>query len=97
MPNHTPDQPWLQRLLGFFRSPVRTVGDVVFRDADAEARRQGLEVTSSRWGLVRSYRDPRFDNVSRCSRCLGTGEAYATGRRCSACEGSGRVSAAEVP
>jgi len=53
------------------------VGDALFARADARARDCGWEVTRSRSGLHRTYRDPRFDLLHRCPRCNGAGSTLS--------------------
>ena len=66
------------------------VGDALFARADARARDCGWEVTRSRSGLHRTYRDPRFDLLHRCPRCNGAGSTLR-GVDCGRCYGTGRI------
>ncbi len=83
------DTPWITVLTRIVDA-IRRLGEILFRRADARARSYGWEVTSSRRGLARSYRDPRFDTLRRCGGCGGVG-ADAAGRDCPSCSGTGRV------
>jgi hypothetical protein len=66
------------------------LGEVLFARADARAVDRGWEVSRSRSGLRRSYRDPRFDLLRRCARCNGSGR-NPYGTDCARCSGSGRL------
>jgi len=70
-------------------SLLRRIGAAVFRKDDDFARQQGWEITEGRFGLSRSYRDPRFNELASCPVCGGTGSAGKT--RCARCSGTGRV------
>ncbi len=45
----------------------------LFGDLDAQARHHGWQVTRLQHGFGRRYRDPRFDLLSACPSCAGTG------------------------
>ena len=64
----------------------------LFGDLDAQAQHDGWQVTRLRHGLARRYRDPRFDLLSACPACAGSGSA--DGQRCAPCRGTGRVTRA---
>jgi hypothetical protein len=66
------------------------LGAVLFARSDARGRACGWEVSRSRSGLSRSYRDPRFDRLQRCPRCAGSG-TNPTGGECARCSGTGRL------
>jgi hypothetical protein len=66
------------------------LGDTLFARSDARARDCGWEVSRSRSGLHRSYRDPRFSMLHRCVRCDGSG-TNSHGTDCARCYGTGRV------
>ena len=68
------------------------VGDRVFAAPDHVAAPHGWQITSRRGGLVRSYRDPRFDTLRLCTACDGSGEA--DGEPCAASGGTGRAARA---
>jgi DnaJ-class molecular chaperone len=62
----------------------------LFNDCDDTARRYGWQITPTRHGFGRRYRDPRFDAIAACTGCGGTG-AGSSGVTCRSCQGSGRV------
>jgi DnaJ-class molecular chaperone len=72
------------------RQAGHRIGDWLFADGDARARRRGWQVTTGSSGLGRRYRDPRFDLLIRCPECRGTG-AGADDRPCRRCPGTGRL------
>jgi hypothetical protein len=43
---------------------LRTLGGKIFQADDRYARDRGWQITSSRSGLSRTYRDPRFDSLT---------------------------------
>ena len=61
----------------------------LFGDLDAQARHDGWQVTRLHHGFGRRYRDPRFDLLSSCPGCAGSGSI--AGRPCEPCRGTGRV------
>jgi DnaJ-class molecular chaperone len=66
---------------------------------DTEAYWRGWQITRTRGGLARSYRDPRFDTLAECARCRGTGVNGAgvnTDLPCAPCLGTGRITLGEV-
>ena len=74
--------PWLAERL-------RAAGDRLFAEDDQKAREHGWEITSRHGGLSRRYRDPRFDTLTSCRWCHGTG--LAGEEECPACRGTGRL------
>ena len=68
---------------------LRRLGLAAFRTDDEFARQHGWQVAAGRLGLSRTYRDPRFDGLARCSDCHGSGR-YADAA-CDRCSGTGRV------
>lgn len=68
---------------------IRAAGDRLFRADDARASRLGWQVSVGRSGLNRTYRDPRFDLLTRCSGCAGTGQSES--QPCACCAGEGRI------
>lgn len=64
----------------------------LFGDLDTQARHDGWQVTRLRRGFGRSYRDPRFDLLSTCPDCAGSGSI--DGQLCEPCRGTGRVTRA---
>jgi len=83
----------LANVLRWLREQVERAGAALFAEPDAQAARNGWTVTRRWGGLARTYRDPRFDQFSRCPDCGGSGNH---GRRangpCAECRGTGRVS-----
>lgn len=69
---------------------IRLAGDRQFSEDDTWARQHGWLIEARRGGLSRSYRDPRFDNLSRCRECHGSGTDESD-RPCRRCSGTGRV------
>jgi hypothetical protein len=68
---------------------LETVGARLFAADDLAAIEHGWQVTASRGGLSRLYRDPRFDTARACPKCSGYG---GTGSEpCVPCDGTGRV------
>ena len=61
------------RLPTWVRAAISTLMRRVFASGDARARQQGWQVTSTRYGFGRQYRDPRFDTLTRCPACHGRG------------------------
>jgi hypothetical protein len=64
----------------------------LFGDLDAQAQHDGWQVTRLHHGLGRRYRDPRFDLLSTCLDCAGSGSI--DGQPCEPCRGTGRVTRA---
>ena len=64
----------------------------LFGDLDEQARHDGWQVTRTHHGFGRRYRDPRFDLLSTCQHCAGSGSM--DGQPCEPCRGSGRVTRA---
>jgi hypothetical protein len=71
------------------------IGDWVFAMNDQEAAWRGWRAERRQAGLGRRYRDPRFDTLSRCPECRGTGTI--TDSRCARCSGTGRIVLARPP
>lgn len=63
-------------LFGAFPTPVGRLLDrldrMLFRDPDERATARGWQVGRGRV-FARTYRDPRFDLLSACMECDGTG------------------------
>lgn len=82
-----------RRTIGLFRQLIprliRRWEDKLFAADDEAARRRGWQVSRRPNGHGRRYRDPRWDLVSACLSCEGTGAAGA--RPCDACDGRGTV------
>lgn len=85
-----------RQVLPVLRRWLARVGEGLFGEADAEARRRRWQVTVERGGLARSYRDPRFDRFARCPRCRGGGWEEDSYRKCTVCSGGGRVVRGDV-
>jgi len=73
---------------------IRRFGDWLYRADDAFARQHGWQITVLRGGLVRVYRDPRFDRFRRCPACGGIGTSPG-GESCAQCAGTGRITLTE--
>ncbi len=68
---------------------LQAAGNRLFAEDDRKAREHGWEITCRHGGLARRYRDPRFDTLTTCRWCHGTGR---TGEQaCPACRGTGRL------
>ncbi|NRQ31953.1 hypothetical protein HII36_08880 [Nonomuraea sp. NN258] len=67
---------------------LRRIDAWAFDALDARARAQGWQVRRPA-PLIRVYRNPDFDTLTRCLACAGEG-VTARGH-CHACLGSGRV------
>ena len=67
----------------------------LFGDLDAQAGHDGWQVIRLRHGFGRRYRDHRFDLLSACPACAGSGSA--DGQPCELCRGTGRVTRARPP
>ena len=81
-------------LLSWVAYTLRRHGDRWFSMSDNEAYWRGWQITKTRAGLGRCYRDPRFDTLAACARCGGAG-VYADAP-CRPCLGTGRVTLGEV-
>jgi hypothetical protein len=66
------------------------VGSKIFLADDRRACERGWQVLPRHGGLSRTYRDPRFDYLTRCAACSGRGRDLA-GVTCLACDGAGRI------
>jgi hypothetical protein len=80
----------LVRLRNWIDRCRRRGGERMFAAADARAAEYGWQVRTTRGGLGRSYRDPRFDRLVRCPDCGGSGRVGYTRQTCAWCDGSGR-------
>ena len=69
---------------------MRLLPDRLFAPDDVWAIQHGWQIERGRLGLSRTYRDPRFDTLTRCEHCRGLGSAEA-GRACAHCGGTGRI------
>lgn len=64
----------------------------LFGDLDEQAQHDGWQVTRLYRGFGRRYRDPRFDPLSACPACAGSGST--DGQPCAPCRSTGRVTRA---
>jgi hypothetical protein len=76
--------------LRWMRSALAALARRLLADSDTTARQFDWEVTTTRWGLGRGYRDRRFDGLAACGTCAGRG-SLSQGNRCGGCGGTGRV------
>ncbi|HEY0487456.1 MAG TPA: hypothetical protein VGD72_14510 [Mycobacteriales bacterium] len=67
------------------------LGERLFAEADADARRRGWDVTVRRRGLARTWRDPRLALLVPCPACAGAGCEDLGVPPCRTCRGTGRV------
>ncbi|WP_219416691.1 hypothetical protein [Pseudonocardia nigra] len=72
---------WIARILD-------AVDHALFRAIDLDATARGWQVRRDSW-FSRTYRDPRFDSLSPCAACAGSGGAGAG--VCPECEGNGTI------
>jgi hypothetical protein len=80
--------------MSFLADRLRAAGDRLFCSDDERAIRQGWQVRSGRFGLSRTYRDPRFDQFAECGFCHGWGSVIP-GHPCVQCAGTGRITMGE--
>ncbi len=82
----------IQRILPWLERQARRAGSVLFAESDQHALIHSWEITQRVGGLSRTYRDPRFDQLSRCYQCGGTGVSrHSALRSCFICWGTGRL------
>ena len=87
----------VERFLPWIERRARRVGALLFARSDARALLNRWTITERNGGLSRTYRDPRFDQFSRCYQCGGTGlSRHSAHRGCFICRGSGRLTATEL-
>ncbi len=79
-----------QVLLSWLAAIPRRLGDRLFVMNDTEAYWRGWQITKTRGGLARRYRDPRFDALAQCPQCRGAG--VSADLACIPCLGTGRIS-----
>jgi hypothetical protein len=60
-------------LLSWLAAIPRRLGDGLFTMNDVEACWHDWQITKTRGGLARRYRDPRFGTLAECSKCRGAG------------------------
>lgn len=88
--NSIPSNPvctWFVQLLDM-------IDQVAFRHIDLDATARGWQVHRNR-RFSRTYRDPRWDLVSQCPSCEGSGSSGA--RACERCGGAGRIRQEPAP
>jgi hypothetical protein len=87
-------RPFVSRLsnlpLTWIRSSLTTLTQRLFAASDTAVRQHGWQVSSTRCGFGRKYRDPRFDTLASCHDCHGRG-ITALRNQCPRCGGTGRV------
>lgn len=76
------------RLVRYARTRLAAAGTRLSAKDDLRALQHGWQIIPHRSGLSRQYRDPRFDTLTGCRRCDGTGAT--DGWPCPACRGTGR-------
>ena len=98
MPNRTTrgDHCTIYSFLLRLKSRLFAIAQQVFAVSDARARRHGWQVTVTRGGFGRRYRDPRFDFLMPCPACSGRG-CNPHGTTCSACHGTAASSWIQPP
>jgi hypothetical protein len=72
----------------------RRLGDRLFVTNDTEAYWRDWQITKTRGGLARRYRDPQFDMLAECPKCRGAG--VTVDLPCPPCLGTGRITLGEV-
>jgi hypothetical protein len=72
------------------KGPLAAITQRLFAVSDANAHRHGWQVTITRGGFGRTYRDPRFDYLAECTTCNGRGRK-ARDTTCPPCDGTGRI------
>jgi len=89
-------------VLSWVAAIPRRLGNWLFAMNDTEAYWHGWEITKTRGGLGRRYRDPQFDTLAECPKCRGSGASRGAGSTgtadlpCLPCLGTGRITLAEV-
>jgi len=81
-------------LLSWLAALPRRLGDRLFAMNDAEAYWRTWQITSTRGGLGRRYRDPRSAALGECPKCQGSG--LTADQPCPPCQGTGRITSGEV-
>jgi hypothetical protein len=84
----------LRVLLGWLAAIPRRLGDRLFAMNDTEAYWRNWQITRTRGGLGRRYRDPLFSTLAECPNCRGAG--VTADLTCPPCLGTGRVTLGEV-
>ena len=70
------------------RRHLTAIEDKIFQSPDFDAASRGWQVRRDR-PFSRTYRDPRWDYVSVCARCSGSGLVGVD--ECPDCEGDGTI------
>jgi hypothetical protein len=87
----------VERILPWLERQTRRAGAMLFARSDARALLNGWRITQRSGGLSRTYRDPRFDQFSRCYQCGGSGVSrHSALRSCFICRGTGRLTATDT-
>jgi hypothetical protein len=73
---------------------LRAATGRLFAADDRKAREHGWQIGCRHGGLSRRYRDPRFDTLTTCPWCHGSGRAGD--QPCPACHGTGRLCRGQV-
>ncbi len=81
-------------LLNWLAAIPRRLGDRLFVANDTEAHWRDWQITKTRGGLARRYRDPWFDMLAECPRCHGAG--VTADLPCAPCLGTGRITLQEA-
>jgi len=81
-------------LLNWLGAIPRRLGDRLFVTNDTEACWRDWQITKTRGGLARRYRDPRFDLLAECPKCQGAGGTADL--PCPPCLGTGRITLGEM-
>jgi cytochrome c553 len=81
---------FVYNLLYRLKSSLSALGQRLFAASDADARRHGWQVTCVQSGFGRRYRDPRFDMLTACTACHGSG-MNSQRDSCQTCSGNGRI------
>jgi hypothetical protein len=81
-------------LLNWLAAIPRRLGDRLFVTNDTEAYWRDWQITKTRGGLARRYRDPQFDMLAECPKCRGAG--VTADLPCPPCLGTGRITLGEV-
>lgn len=77
------------RLRRWIDEGQRRSGERLFAASDEAARQRGWQVYRT-GHLGRAYRDPRFDLLTWCRACRGTGRVSYQTAPCPSCSGTGR-------
>ena len=87
---HGTTYPHVIKIYKLLATWIRALTQRMFAAPDAAAQQRGWQVTSTRGGFGRSYRDPRFDTLASCGDCLGCG-IKSPETPCHTCRGTGRI------